>query len=223
MSTAPTQPMTPSVDPAFIAAVVRQVIARLKSGVQQVAADAIAANEVATAESVISVSTINELPSGTEVLRVSESAVVTPAACDEARWNGLKIQRGAEPTASTALNHRKERSVKADAICSAEIVDRDATGIGQAVWNQLGHRGITSTGGATVVLTARPAAEVISQCRIGHDAIVVRSVGDVDRFAAETGADTFVIDTTESNLIAAVNIAARVCKLQVSKSKRGAR
>ena len=175
-----------TVDSALVAALVREVIARLQ---QQ---DTTTSND-----RVISLETIQAHQ--TTQLAIAPSAVVTPAASDEARRRGITIQRIDQP--ATRTNQSTTYSV----------IDADNPKRAETVHDQLQRRG-ASPNSATVVLSDTPAAEVHRQMLAGKRATMVAAVADVPRFAAELDPQVWVLDMKRLNIPAAVNTVAKIAQ-----------
>ncbi len=175
----------PPIDPAWIAAVVREVIERLSSSDSMVT------------EKVISVRTIEKAFANTrKEIAVGPNAIITPAARDEAKRLGVTIRKAGQITKQTQPT-------------SIAITDRKNPERAIMITEQLKRRGIK--GQATIVLSEKPSSEVfrlISETK--QRVAMVSSVSSVDRIKKELSPEVWVIDMNEVNLIAAVNIAARI-------------
>ena len=181
------------IDPVRIAAIVRKVIARLTEP-NQVTADT---PEIGV-RTVISVKTI-EQQTGKHLL-VSDSAVITPAARDEARLQGIRIERTNETT------------VKPDQPTTENISDIDNPQRAETIRHQLDRRGI-DLNEINVVLTDSPALEVHRQISGGQSAAMVTEISDVERFHSELSPSVWVLDMKRLNIPAAVNAAAKISQL----------
>ena len=175
-----------TIDSALVAQLVGEVVARLK---QQ---DTTSSND-----RVISLETI-QTHQATQ-LTVASTAVVTPAARDEARRRGITIQRFDE--AAKRNNPSKPH----------DIIDTDQPKRAETVRDQLQRRGI-SLGTATIVLSDAPAAEVHRQILSGKRATMVAAIADVPRFTAELDPQVWVLDMQRLNIPAAVNTVAKIAQ-----------
>lgn len=175
-----------TIDSALVAQVVGEVVARLQHQ------DATTSND-----RVISVETIQAHQ--TTQLTVASSAVVTPAARDEARRRGITIQRIDQPTAPTNPS------------TPHNIIDADNPKRAETVHDQLKRRGV-SLGAAKIVLSDAPAAEVHRQILSGKRATMVATIADVPRFAAELDPQVWVLDMQRLNIPAAVNTVAKIAQ-----------
>jgi hypothetical protein len=186
-----------TIDPAWIAEVVREVIQRLTNSKSSI-----------IDESVISVRTIEEAKkSGTPEIVVATNAVITPAARDEATRVGVAIRR-----ANSASKPATAEKQNTNPQSSLEITDREKPQRAEAIAQQLKMRGITGT--AKVVLSDQPSLEVfkwISETK--QAAAAVNSLASVQRINSEMSPRVWVIDMNELNLVAAVNVVASIAKL----------
>ncbi len=184
-------------DPAWTAAVVAEVIARLKADSGSPAGTMSIDQRIVTAE------TIARIEGAPTRLLVPTDAVVTPAARDEAKNRGIQIDPATEPSDTHTPQEPKNLTQK--------IVDSQQSGRAAAIARQLAGRGVDRLD-STVVLSDTPAKEVCRQCRDGGRAVMIRSVGEVDRFAAELEPTVWVIDMDRTSLVAATNIVARIAQ-----------
>ena len=200
----------PSLDAQTITAVTREVIARLQAGAQRHHAD-IATPDLASktsrtaasiADSVITADTIARLPRETAELFLKSSAVVTPAARDEAASRSITINYG-EPV--------KQPATAVPSTCPIE--DRNEPTRAAAIATQLSKRAIPLTD-VKIVLTDTPAQELYQQCaKLGEVAVMVGSLEEVARFARELDATVWILDMQRLNLPAATNVIARISRI----------
>ena len=190
-----------SFDPVRIAAIVRKVIARLAEP-NRVTSDA---PEISV-KTVISVKTI-EQHTGKHLL-VSNSAVITPAARDEARLRGIRIER------------TNESRVKPTEPTTEIISDINNPQRAETIRQQLDRRGI-DLNEINVVLTDSPALEVLRQISGGQRAAMVTEISDVDRFHSELSPTVWVLDMKRLNIPAAVNAAAKISQLAKIPQRAG--
>lgn len=180
-----------SIDPALIASISREVIARLRSASPS-ATDASICDQLITSE------TIESITGKPARILIAKSAVVTPAACDEARRRGITIHRTNGPQPSTPTHH-----------ASIEITDTSDPQRAQNVREQLERRSVCRSA-ARIVLSDQPANEVHRLCAIGERAVMIISIIDVPRFADDFKPTVWVLDMKRMNLAVAVNAAARI-------------
>lgn len=204
-----------TLDPETLAAVAREVLLRLSQ--VQPATTPLApstprvssrTNRTATSidDRVITSGTISGLPDGTAEVFVSARAVVTPSARDEASERGMTINRGASPT--TAKGHRVD---------GWNIIDIADPSRAAAVSQQLSRRSLTACD-AKIILSDTPAREAHHQCvRDSQVAVVVGSIDEAERFAAELDVTAWVLDMQRLSLTAAVNVAAQIARTRRSQ------
>ncbi|NND95906.1 MAG: hypothetical protein HKN47_01100 [Pirellulaceae bacterium] len=189
-----------SIDPAIIAAIVGKVIMRIRQTSQPTVTDATAAS---VDDKIVTVATIDQLTGTPSQLFIDAKAIVTPAARDAASDRGIVITRSVSlPPA------QRPKPIEST---SQEIIDIQHPERAIAVAAQLARRGIASLGGTRVVLSETPAADVFDFCQRKRErAVMVTTIHDVDRFERELKPTIWVLDMKRLNLIAAVNIAARI-------------
>jgi hypothetical protein len=200
-----------AIDSAFVAEVVRRVIARLQQTnrhpVSKAApCTATAATAASISDRVVTAANIRNLTGTPSQVFVAPTSVVTPAARDEAKGRGLAIVKTIEVAAA-------QRPELPNQCVNQQVMDSDQPDRAAAVRSQLARRGITRIG-AQIMLSDTPAAE-LHRC-ISADssrAAMVDSVAAVDRFQRELQPQVWVLDMGRMNLIAAVNVAARIAQL----------
>lgn len=191
----------------MIADIARQVIRRLReSGSPGLAVSASTASAPAIpsrsgGEKLITIETLDRYAGTGQILAV-EGAVITPAAREEAVQRGIQIQYAASSGASSSI----AANAQADASPPTEMQVPDSLG------NQLARRGIALPAGVEILWTEQPAAEVYRRCSGGQRAAMVSALSDVERFAAELSPNVWVLDRQKLNLVAAVNVAARIAR-----------
>ena len=176
-----------TIDRALIADVVRKVIARL----QQTTTTNIDAR-------LITLETIEKHDAGQLV--IDESAVITPAACDEARRRGIAIQRLHKTKITTNIQ------------TDTSIADTDDPNRADTVLHQLSRRG-AKLGRAKVILSDTPANETHKQIMSGNRATMITAIADVERFAGELDPNVWVLDMKRLNIPAAVNTVVKISQL----------
>lgn len=191
----------PSIDPAQVAAIAREVIARLKSSSSTNQSNT---NQTAASidDRVITARTIEQLTGNPTQLFVSPGAVVTPAARDEARQRGITINHTVKLPPDQQTHQTR-----------LEITDTANPQRARAVHTQLSKRGI-SNGSARVVLSDAPARDVHRQCTAHRErAVMVTSPADVRRFADELAPTVWVLDMKRLNITAAANVVTEITRL----------
>jgi hypothetical protein len=133
--------------------------------------------------------------------------VVTPSAHDEARARRITIHRGQQSNQATPTTTHEKQQASQTAIIDFAKPDRAA-----AVAQQLSRRAI-DLNGRKIILSDTPARELYHQCtRHGEVAVMVGSLEEVERFAGEIDATVWVLDMKRLNMMAAVNVAARISR-----------
>lgn len=234
--------MNSTIDQAYIARVVRQVIARLKqpgmplgtgtpqgTGTTLPAATRTNQTAASISDKIVTANLVEQLAGKPSQVFVGSKAIITPAAKDVAKQRGITITRSVElpksqipaqvsaNTTSSASTNTTASPVttsrgKTSSTTTQNITDTQDPGRAIAVAQQLSRRGIQS-GSAQIVLSDTPAADVFRLCSGGQRAAMVGSTNDVSRFANELQPTVWVIDMKQMNLIAAVNAAAQIAKL----------
>ena len=195
-----------TIDSAYIAQIVRKVIAKIQTTQTQTGNTA-----TSIPDRIVTVETINQLPGTPSSLFVSAKAIVTPAAQDEAKSRGITINRSVELPPEQVPN---QTSVQPPT--QTEIIDRENPDRAAVVATQLARRAITGLKSA-VILSDTPAKEVFEQCRDGKRAAMIGAIAEVDRFANEMNPDVWVLDMKRMNLIAAVNAVVRITNTNAQK------
>ena len=190
-----------SIDPVWIAKIVREVIERVKQN--QMETDGQTACPLS---GVISVATVKEAAAdGKKELQVATKAIVTPAARDEAKLLGITITRSAKN--ETKRTEKTNQTPSEMAVTDNENPERAA-----AISQQLARRGIRASASVKVVLSDAPSKEVYRICSAGRRAATVSSIATVDRIEKELAPQVWVLDMNALNFVAAVNVAARILK-----------
>lgn len=193
---------TQSIDPAFIAAVARKVIDRLRAAqaVQPASVGTPASVEPlesVNSERLVTVETLSQYQDDDEVV-VAAGGIVTPAAKDEARRRNIALTRQTK-THLPGLHH------------SGSTIRNEANpAIDDDLGRQLAQRGVTFPANVELIWTDTPAKDVFARCQLGKTAAMVTGMADVDRFAKELAPNCWVLDRHKLNLVAAVNIAVRI-------------
>ncbi|WP_372719624.1 hypothetical protein [Novipirellula sp.] len=190
-----------SIDPVWIAKIVREVIERVKQ--HQMESGEQSASPLS---GVISVATVKEAAGGGKnELRVTTKAIVTPAARDEAKRLGITITRSAKN--ETKLSEKINQPPSEMAVTDNENPERAA-----AISQQLARRGIRASATVEVVLSDSPSKEVYRICSAGRRAAMISSIATVERIEKELAPQVWVLDMNALNFVAAVNVAARILK-----------
>jgi hypothetical protein len=198
-------------DSAKIAEIVQQVLARLDASSQKEKAlsaspskDKQRTTSAAITEKIITSRTIQEQSELTSQIFVSATAIVTPAARDDARSRNIQIQHCVQLPDKQQPDQQQIRII--------DYADPDRA---NAVTQQLAIRGIT-TGTSKIVLTETPAKEVHFQCSRNNEvAVMIGSFNDIQRFSDEITPTVWVLDMQRLTFSAVVNAAA-----QISKTRR---
>lgn len=175
----------------MIAGIAREVIRRLRQ-------DESKASDCAS-EKLITIETLDRHAGASQII-AADRAVVTPAAREEAQRRGIKITSGGNsPIAKRPVaNQSGPDDSTINPLC-----------------HQLSRRGITMPANVQVIWVDQPAAEVFRRCSNNQRAVMINSLADVDRFAAELSPQIWVLDRHKLNLTAAVNVAARIARSAV--------
>jgi hypothetical protein len=186
-----------TIDPVRIAAIVREVIARIKQ-------TNLTTNEPdSLPDKVITVATIEALTGSPNEIHVDAKAIVTPAARDEAKLRGITISRSDKPV--NRQNIETERPTNQNEIVDVAKPERAASMVAQ-----LSRRGI-SVLGCRIVLSETPAADVFRFCNSENErAVMLSNLSDVQRFASELQPTVWVFDMKRMNLMTAVNAAVQI-------------
>ncbi|WP_442511422.1 hypothetical protein SH528x_003103 [Novipirellula sp. SH528] len=188
-----------SIDPVWIAKIVREVIERVKQIQMENGGQ-----PASLISGVVSVATVKEAAGdGKTELRVTTKAIVTPAARDEAKLLGITITRSAKD--ETKLTKKTNQQPSEMAVTDNENPERAA-----AISQQLLRRGIRASATVEVVLSDSPSKEVYRICSAGSRAATVSSIATVDRIEKELAPQVWVLDMNALNFVAAVNVAARI-------------
>ncbi|QDV41819.1 hypothetical protein Enr13x_16620 [Stieleria neptunia] len=185
----------------MIAEIARQVIRRLRESTSVPTASAPASPSPNGGEKLITIETLDRYAATGQIL-AAEGAVITPAAREEAAQRGIQIQHAASSGASP--------TGVADA--QADTPPATQSLVPQSLGNQLARRGITLPADVEILWTDEPSAEVYRRCSGGQRAAMVGALSDVERFAGELSPNVWVLDRQKLNLVAAVNVAARIAR-----------
>ncbi len=183
------------IDPSLVAAISREVIARLRSATP-------GTTDQSIRDRIITTKTIESVTGKPTRIRISNSAVVTPAARDEARRRGISIDR-------TFDLHNSQDEPTPSHDLTIEITDTSDPQRAQSVRDQLERRGVIRNA-SRIVLSDHPANEVHRLCATGERAVMIGSINDVRRFADDFGPTVWVLDMKRLNLAAAANAAAQI-------------
>lgn len=184
---------TEPIDRAMVANIAGKVIARL------VAMSKTNNTAASISDRIVSVDTLQQLTGTPKQVFITSGSIVTPAARDEARHRGITITRTVEVPQNQQPTHAR-----------FEITDAANPERAEAVRQQLARRGIR-VDSARIVLSDTPASEVYQQCNAHAErAVMIASVSDVQRFADELRPTVWVLDMKRLNIIAAVNVIARI-------------
>lgn len=205
------------IDPAWVAAIARKVIARLKSGSASDSTTSVAktttnaanpttsqTNQTAASidDRVITAATIERLSGTPTQIFITPEAIVTPAARDQARQSGITITQTVNLPATQKPKHVR-----------IEILDAAQPERAEAVHTQLARRGIV-VGTARVMLSDTPGLDVYRQCTTRNErAVLIASMTDVQRFADEMSPTIWVLDMQRLNITEATNVVAQIVRM----------
>ncbi|MEM9586102.1 MAG: hypothetical protein AAGA03_02375 [Planctomycetota bacterium] len=198
------------IDAAWVAAIARQVVARLKQ------LDS-SPNQERVVSGVVSVASIEQVGQEIQSIVVSPGVVVTPAARDAANQRGIEIHGGLAGTQS---------SLEPDASAS-RLMEQPVGHAGSSThshphrnaWlSQLDRRGLRAQQVAHVLISDDPASQVWQLCQRGVRAVVVSRLADVGRFHRDLQPQRWVLDMKRLSLIEAVNVAVMIAKLPLPES-----
>ncbi|PAY15655.1 hypothetical protein CKO51_30795 [Rhodopirellula sp. SM50] len=209
----------------MIADIARQVIRRLRESDSPVpnssapnssAPSAPASPSPSGGEKLITIETLDRYASTGQIFAVA-GAVITPAAREEAAQRGITIQYAAPSGAVPSTTSSSTTSSSGAANAQADRSPPTGTPAPQplvpdSLGNQLARRGITLPADVEILWTDEPAAEVYRRCSGGQRAAMVSALSDVERFAGELSPNVWVLDRQKLNLVAAVNVAARIAR-----------
>lgn len=213
------------IDRDFIASITRQVLQQLQTGARGGASET---GVVSSADRVITQAMIEALPAGTRRLRFAGHAVITPAARDQAKQQGVELKRGLGAAASEQGPPVDPGQPSGDGV----IYDFDDPGHsdrgrGTALANQLRRRGLTPavvtgafhealaaplshSAGVAVVLADLPAVAVWQASR--HAQARPAALDRIDGIASLQAAmdpNVWVLDLSRLSMPLAVAIAER--------------
>lgn len=215
--------LPPQPDADLVAAITREVLARLTATSTIQPADAEPHAEQIN-DRIVTAETIINLPGQPRRVSIRRDALVTPAAKDEASRRGISFDRNptstcaANPRADRGSNHARDRAAIGGAL---EIIDIDQPERGDTIARQLAMRGVNHLE-SQVVLSKRPAWEVHRQCsQRNQRAVMIGTISDVSRFAEQLQPTVWVLDTERLGLVEAVNVIAQIAKTTAVAGHRG--
>lgn len=196
-------PITHTIDAARIAAVVREVIARIQNQTIQTIPSKATGTRIP--DKVVTIATLDALPSCPGQILIEAKAIVTPAARDEAKLRGITIERSSEQPA-------KQIPEPAKTAAHQELVDNTNPERATTVLAQLSRRGVNMIG-SKIVLSETPAADVFRFCSGEKErAVMLTSISEIARFASELKPTVWVFDMQRMNLMTAVNAAVQIAQ-----------
>lgn len=216
MSALSTRSAPSPIDPALLAEIVRRVYARLQETQTPLATQPL---DVAPVKLVTAATVVAFSASGHRTIPLAPRAVITPAAQDEAKRLGLRLDRANSVNRSPASGN----AAAAPSIPTATlgIVDTTDDSWAASVVSQLARRGVvatTSSAPQRIVVTDHPARQTHEYSASGsHRAVMLQRATQVERFRRELDPDVWVIDKTEVNLPVLVNIAVRIAQTTETK------
>ncbi len=162
----------------------------------------------------VSTQTIEQINEPVSSVAIRSDAVITPAAKDAARQRGITLQRCDQSNGDQSNGDKKTNTEQQRPL---QLVDTDDPSRSELIESQLRRRGVSQMH-TRIVLTDSPAATVVREVKGGEVAVMVSSLDEVDRFAAECNPTSWVLDMKRLNLPGAVNVAALITKLGSSVS-----
>lgn len=195
------------IDPAYIAEIVRQVLARVRAAgtpIQTSSQAPIAETvKLVTVETVVASAASND-----RVIRINRTSIVTPAARDEAKQLGVRLE---------LVGTNSQTSSKAASDVSLGMIDTTDASWVESITAALSRRGIAVSSGYSaiqIVLTDCPAKQTHYYSSLGkHRAAMLTGMNQVERFHRELSPDVWVIDKTQVGLSTIVNIVATIVRL----------
>jgi hypothetical protein len=184
-----------TLDPEVVRQLVAEVVARIQTQ---------PATGLTIADSVITLATVERLPSGTKRALISAKAVVTPSAREHARDHGIELMR-MNATAAPAASPRPFLIAHAD--CAADMAPRcaaiarrvpgsqqlPATGLADVVATLATHA--ARDGARSLLLCGRPAVAVaLANRSAGVRAVTTRDPASLLTAVTETAANIIVVD-----------------------------
>lgn len=195
------------IDPAYIAEIVRQVLARVRATgtpIQTSSQTPIAETvKLVTVETVVA-----SAASKDRVIFINRKSIVTPAARDEAKQLGVRLE---------LVGTNSQSSSKAVSDVSLGMIDTTDASWVESIIAALSRRGIAVSSGYSaiqIVLTDCPAKQTHHYSSLGkHRAAMLTGMNQVERFHRELSPDVWVIDKTQVGLPTIVNIVATIVRL----------
>ena len=200
------------IDPAYIAEIVRQVLARVRANGTPIQSTNQALTKQAPIAAIVKLVTVDTVvasaASNDRVIRINRKSIVTPAARDEAKQLGVRLEIvGTDYVAS---------SKPAPDVSLGMIDTTDASWV-ESITASLARRGIAISSGYSaiqIVLTDCPAKQTHAYSSLGkHRAAMLTGLNQVERFHRELSPDVWVIDKTQVSLLTIVNIVAKIARL----------
>ncbi len=211
MSSNLTSSTSATIDPAYIAEIVRLVLARVRASGTLIQPTNQATNQAPIAEAVklVTVETVvASAASNDRIIRINRKSIVTPAARDEAKQLGVRLEIGG------ANSHTSSKP--ATDVSLGMIDTTDASWV-ESITAALSRRGIAVSSNYSaiqIVLTDCPAEQTHHYSSLGkHRAAMLTEMNQVERFHRELSPDVWVIDKTRVGLPTIVNIVAVIARL----------
>jgi hypothetical protein len=195
-----------SIDPAYIAEIVRKVLARVKAASMQTQATN---PSIAGALNLVTVDTVVAIAAKSDrVIQINRKSIVTPAARDEANRLGVRLE---------IVGTRAVASMARASSVSLGMTDTTAVSWVESIIAALARRGIVVSSGYSaiqVVLTDCPAKQTHYYSSLGnHRAAMLTGMNQVERFHRELAPNVWVIDKTQVGLPTVVNMVATISRL----------
>jgi hypothetical protein len=198
-----------TLNPEVVRHLVAEVVARIQT--QPAAASSASSSYgqpqqaagVTIADSVITLATVERLPSGTKRATITAKAVITPSAREHARDHGIELVRGTPAAAATSA---PRPFLVAQADCAADVKPRcaaiarsvsggqqlPATGLADVVATLAAHA--SRDGGRAVLLCGRPAlAAALANRSAGVRAVTARDPASLLAAISECAANIIVV------------------------------
>lgn len=203
-----------TIDPAYIAAIVRQVLARIRAAQATGQSETTGITQHPRAMKLVTLDAVVRCAASEErVVYIEPRSIVTPAARDEAKRLGVRLQLVAAESTSTS----QERSASVAARVSLGMIDTTPASWVESASVALARRGISITPGYAaiqIVLTDEPAKQTHAySSRPAHRAAMLSGINQVERFQRELSPDVWVIDKTQLNFPTVVNLVAKIARL----------
>lgn len=195
-----------TLDSTHVQMIVREVLKRL-NGLDVKQGNEKSEAQHSITDRVITTHTLENLGSNVRV-SLRQDAIVTAAAKDLARDRNIEFEHGG------VASHAVAKTLPGDD-AAKQLRDQDDPDRGRVVVEQLRRRGVNQLN-HRILLSEKPAMEVIQEIRNGQTAVMINSLNQIQRFARECHPSTWVLDMKQLNLTAAINVIVQISKLETS-------